>query len=314
MARSYREWTPEPELQAGEEAIGRQRSSLRPSSASYTIGRGQRNRNTVCNDSPGPANYASAPSLPTGAPAAFFGTAVQGGLHKPYQYPDVEDVSPDTADCVKKASVRPVFGREERGREYTDPEVIRNNPQVKYNREGPGPIYAPNYASSTCGQASGPGRRRRPSSAPSYSFTGRSAATATATTAPASEQNPDVAPDSYSCEVAFGVQRDSRRKTSRSASFGRSSRFGPSREAQGQATAECANVRSTLGGCQAGRPKQRRAPAATFGVATRSCSAKTRICAAAGDRPPSAGLGRPLRLPHPPTATHQERVRWDSRA
>lgn len=303
-----REFTPEPALSCGEPSLGQQRSSMRPSSARYSFGRGApRGDNSVCRESPGPAVYstAQAQAIAAAAPAAFFGTAPQIQSYRPYPYPNIDDCSPVKVDCVLPSSKRAVFGREERGAEVTDPDLVRRCPETKYGKDGPGFVYNPDYR-STCSGSSRSGRPR-PLSAPSYSMRGRAASSQQ------ERAQPSAAPNSYESEAALGVQRDSRRKTGRASSFGRAERFAPPREAEGQLTAECLSSRSSLGGYQVGRYRERRPPSATFGSSTREASSKSSLCRGAGDQPPAARLGPP-RLPHPTVAAHKELLRYSSMA
>jgi len=288
----------EPDFMLGEESLGPQRSSMRPSSARYSFGRGGRSGNSsVRGETPGPAAYRVAEAAASGVPTAFFGTGVQNEVAKPYQYPDVVE-GEVTTDFVQPAAPCAVFGTEERGTHVVDPELVRNCPECRLGQAGPGFVYTPNDRSAS--------RGRRPQSAPSYTIPKRG--TALHQKEQQARSPAEVGPNSYRSEGAIGVQRDSRRKTCRSSSFSRSDRFPQPREAQGNASAECAPRPSSLGSSEAGKHKQRRAPSAGFGTSTRECASRARLCRGAADRPPSARLGRP-NLPHPRLAPQREVIR-----
>lgn len=294
----------EPDLHRGEGALGHQRSSLRPTSASYSIGRSLRGCHAEKQEVPGPASYSKAPHLCVGVPAAIFGDAPKdGGIAKPSLYPDVHDLSVIDVASVLPTSVRPVIGREERGGRIINADLLRICPEARYGHDGPGPKYRPCYRSVSCGANSITGRRQRPSSAPTIPRCGR--------ITPKQDEHPDVGPSSYKSEESgFGQQLDSRRPTSRSSCFSRADRFLPQRKDQGKLAAECALAAPTVGSHEVGRNGMRRAPSATFGSSTRESSTRARLCAAAGDRPRSAAFSHPLRLPHPTVASHRELVRW----
>eukprot|EP00443_Scrippsiella_acuminata_P058059 CAMPEP_0115527734 /NCGR_PEP_ID=MMETSP0271-20121206/83006_1 /TAXON_ID=71861 /ORGANISM="Scrippsiella trochoidea, Strain CCMP3099" /LENGTH=284 /DNA_ID=CAMNT_0002959589 /DNA_START=22 /DNA_END=874 /DNA_ORIENTATION=+ len=217
---------PEPDFMLGEESLGPQRSSLRPSSARYSFGRGGRSgNNSVSQDTPGPAAYAVAEAAASGVPTAFFGTGVQIEAAKPYQYPGLVEGEVNM-DFVQSAAPCTVFGSEERGAQVVDPELVRNCPECRLGKSGPGFVYTPSDRSVS--------RGRRPSSAPSYSMPGRG--TALHQKELQSRSSAQAGPNSYRSEGALGVQHNSRRTTGRSSSFSRSERFPEPKGAQGQAT------------------------------------------------------------------------------
>lgn len=298
------EFTPEPDLILHDGALGHQRSSMRPSSARYSIGRSPIACQVEEKETPGPLSYSKAPHLCTGVPAAIFGDAQRDdGIARPYPYPDVDDLGIIDVSKVRPRPARAVIGQEERGGRIIDPELLRTCPEARYGHDGPGPKYEPNYRSASCGANSITGRRQRPSSAPIFTRSGRRA--------PKQDVHPDVGPDSYKTdESGFGQQRDSRRRTSRSSSFSRSDRFAPPRRAQGDLAAECALAASTVGRDEAGRASMRRPASATFGSSTRESSGRTMLCTTAGDRPRSAAFNHPPRLPHPTVAPQRDVVRW----
>lgn len=290
-----RHFAPDPEFVLGEESLGHQRSSMRPSSARYSFARSARSTPSVrqASEGPGPAAYVPPPST---ASAAFFGTGPQiTGPLRPTTCFDGAVGPADCAEAVQPKSARAVFGREERGGAIVDPEVVRMCPETQYLRESPGLVYNPDFRKLS-------GSRGRPQSAPSYSIRGRCSQTRSQELS-----TPEtVAPNSYRPRVAaIGVQYESKRRTGRCSSFGRASRFPSTREAEGQLSAECSAA--SLPGPNGRR--QHRAPSAHFGSASRECSARARPCRPQADRPPSANLGPP-RLPHPLVAPHREIVRW----
>lgn len=288
-----------PDLRVGEGALGRQRSSLRPTSASYSIARGARGCHAEEQEVPGPASYSKVPLFCTGVPSAVIGDAPKlGGIAKPYLYPDVDGLGVIDAASVLPAAGRPVIGREKRGGKITNPDLIRLCPEASYGHEGPGPKYKPKFRSASCGVNILTGRRQRPASAPSIPRSERRA--------PNLDEFPEVGPSSYKLEESgFGLQLDSRHPSSRSSSFGRSGRFAPQRLAQGELAAECAPAASTVGRDEPGRNRMRRPPSATFGFSTRGGAARALF-----DRPRTAAFGHPLRLPHPTVAPHKEVVMW----
>jgi len=309
-AAAAMDYDPGPDLDPGDAALGRQRSSMRPTSARYSIGRSPRGLHSSSRETPGPASYQRAPQLGHGVPAAVFGDTRQdeGSHFKPYAYPQVDDFNIVNVASVQPASTRTTIGQEKRGGKVVDPELIRQCPESKHGCEGPGPIYEPNYRSVSCGAT---GRGRRPSSAPAYSI-GRERKASTGSAPSDASGTSKVAPNAYETERAFGKQTDSRRRTSRSSSFSRSDRFAPPKRASGDLSAECSSAAPTLGRREVGRPAMRRPASATFGSASREASANRKMCVAPGDKTPSAGRQHPPRLPHPPLAPQRELLKWNS--
>eukprot|EP00931_Biecheleriopsis_adriatica_P051185 TRINITY_DN29665_c0_g1_i1.p1 TRINITY_DN29665_c0_g1~~TRINITY_DN29665_c0_g1_i1.p1 ORF type:complete len:305 (+),score=45.14 TRINITY_DN29665_c0_g1_i1:94-1008(+) len=287
----------------GEPSIGHQVNSLRPSSARYSFSREGRPSSARRHqqDVPGPGaynvvDYESALS----SASAFVGTSVarsstyappasdQGveSQGDPYLEPwDGYDSKYPTPPCA-------VFGTEPRNADVSDLELLRECPEMRYGRLGPGHVYDPDD------------RKARPKSAgPCYSVPrARSASKASLSAAPS------VAPNSYQRhdqETMGGVQRSSKRRTSRASSFGRASRFPAPKPAEGSVSAECSNVMAAFGSSEAGR-KQRRPPAATFGCAPRDGG---RAAGPAEGRPPSARLGPPC-MPHPSIAPRKEILKF----
>lgn len=298
------EFVADPDLHLHDGALGHQRSSIRPTSASFSIGRSPRACLLGEKELPGPACYSKAPHICTGVPAAIFGDAPKdNGIYRPYSYPDVDDLSVIDVSSVLPVSARAVIGREERGGRIIDPGLLRMCPEARYGHDGPGPKYEPNFRSVSSGVNSITGRRQRPSSAPIIPRSGRGA--------PKQDEHPEVAPNSYRTEDSgFGHQRVSHRRTSRSSSFSRSDRFAPPRRAQGELAAECTRAASTVGRDEAGRSNMRRPPSASFGSSTREGSASRRTCPAAGDKHRSGPCLHPPRLPHPVVAPQRDLVRW----
>jgi len=291
----------EPDLVLGEEALGPQRLSVRPSSAKYSFGRCARRASLVGSQAtPGPAAY-DAQASKESVPAAFFGYAAQHEFARPYPYPDLQEKAANL-DFVQPASQCAVFGREARDNEVVDLDIVRSNPESRYGRESPGLLYTPDHT-----KVSRPGGR--PTSAPAYTIPGRSSK---ARLREPSRTPETVAPNSYqAAECTLGAQllADSRKRSSRSCAFGRASRFPATREASGQLASECTRSASTLGSADCGRHRQRRAPAACFGSAPREGSARARLCRGPADRPPRARMLRP-NLPHPPLALLKEQIKY----
>jgi len=279
-------------------SMGHQRSSLRPSSAQYSVPKGRRPPldAKLCRDSPGPGvyDYASALSRAT----AVIGTGPQIEYLKAYPYPDMgreddpDQAHADAQDYKFPLSARPIFGYEERG-EVKNCETLRHNPEMTFGRDGPGPVYDPDD------------RLSRPHSAPSFTMRQR--------TRPESARGrtpPEVSPSTYQprgAERALGRQLDSRRKTARSSSFSRSDRFGVVKAAAGGVSEECAPMRSSFGSqCNA---RARSAPRIGFGSSTRDSSARS--LNSRGTGAPAGRMGPP-RLPHPALAPQKELVRFGS--
>lgn len=303
------DFDPGPVLEPGDAALGRQRSSMRPTSARYSMGRSPRGlQRSSSRETPGPAAYQRASQLGHGVPAAVFGDTRQdeGSNFKSYPYPEVDDFNIVNVASVLPTSSRTIIGQERRGGEFVDPELIRQCPESKHGREGPGPIYRPNYRSVSCGANQ---RGRRPSSAPAYSI-GRERKASTGSASFDASGKHNVAPNSYEAEKSFGVQSNSKRRTARSSSFSRADRFAPPKRAAGNLASECSSAAPTLGRREVGRPAIRRPPSATFGSASREASANRKMCVAPGDKYPSRQ--HPPRLPHPPVAPQRELLKWGS--
>lgn len=292
----------------GEPGIGRQRNSLRPSSARYSFSRGQGHNEAWKAETPGPADYeVSDYASALGQASAFIGTSAQIEFNKGYHTqttPDAPLADTSGAEELRYPSAPcAVFGSEVRDDQVlVDPELVRACPESRYGRTGPGFIYTPDD------------RRVRPSSAPSFSMLHAPRATQSA---PQRATPETVSPAQYKHEAAIGVQLDSRRKTARSSSFGRASRFPAPKPSGGDLTAECKPLDSCFGssrGCPSGKAGKasRRAPAATFGSATRSNSSRARLSTGPGDCPTANSRFGPPRMPHPTVAPQKEILRYNA--
>eukprot|EP00928_Gymnodinium_smaydae_P038155 TRINITY_DN26366_c0_g1_i1.p1 TRINITY_DN26366_c0_g1~~TRINITY_DN26366_c0_g1_i1.p1 ORF type:complete len:353 (+),score=50.48 TRINITY_DN26366_c0_g1_i1:60-1061(+) len=308
---------------------GDQRSSERPTSARYSFPRQARGlREDSVSDAPGPAYYEYRDGFHS--VSAIIGTARKESFVKecPYTENTIDQDEAENPQVIlavndlRFPSARgAVFGTEERfseGPTVFGADLIRASPDANYGKESPGLLYDPDY------------RRVRPSSAPAYSIGsarrdtsatvmahgGRHAASelgagpsrcSTARSASSSRCGYRSTASESMCrghEVAFGRQRDSRRRTSRASSFSRASRFPAPKEACGELTFEC---KRTVDPCK------RRAASATFGRATREGCARARVCAAPGDNQFGGRCGQPPRLPHPTVPPRSEVLRYAGR-
>jgi len=295
----------EPPLVMGEPGIGRQRNSLRPSSARYSFARGLGHNEAWKAETPGPADYdVSDYASALGQASAIVGTSARIDYNKGYQTetsPDAPLVDTTGAEELRyPAAPCATFGMEVRDDQVVvDPELIRACPESRFGRTGPGFIYTPDD------------RRVRPNSAFAYSMRHAQRATQSAP----KRSTPDtVSPAQYKHEAAIGVQLDSRRKTARSSSFGTASRFAAPKPSGGELTAECKPVESCFGGsrgCRSGKAL-RRAPAATFGSATRTSSSRARLSTGPGDCPTAKSRFGPPRMPHPTVAPQKEILRYNA--
>jgi len=283
-----------------DDSIGPQRNSLRPSSAGYSFPRSERTEvgGKVCKESPGPCLYEN--EVPTKhSQSAIFGTGVgRRDFPKPYQYQDIaEDYHFDSyADSRQKNSARACFGREGRGGEVRDFDLMKNCPEHRYGKSSPGFIYTPDD------------RKVRPQSAPAWTIPSRRPSSAGPSTCN-SRRPSSVGPGSYQATSgALGPQLNSRRKTARSSSFSRAERF-PVQKTHGDLADECRSVDSAFGGQCTSRRKT--ASKATFGRSTRECNHSNGMKPLAADRPPSARMGPP-RMPHPDVAPRKELIRFGS--
>lgn len=276
-------------------------SSLRPSSAKYSFARGnQRDRGdrdragaAKVQDTPGPASYNVRESGLSKA-AISIGNAPQIVANHEYQYNNdyaLEECNarvPDSNNFRYKSAACPIFGTEERCGEAKNAELIRDCPQSRFGQAGPGFMYTPDD------------RKVRPQSAPSYSMR---QPRRSQSKIPSTDSGAKVSPQSYNSEGAIGVQKDSRRKSRPSSSFGRASRFPMSKEAGGQQTAE--NKKSDAADVGL---RHKRAPAATFGSASREGS-RPRMVRGPQDQHPTTNMAPP-RMPHPTVAPQAERIRY----
>lgn len=277
-------------------------------------------------DTPGPALYDYKEALHVAS--NVFGTSRRDSGVKPYPYPDLglgdtelDEHAADVAELRFPSARRTVFGTEERfpatgGVAVRTPDLVRMCPDMLYARESPGPIYDPDD------------RPSRPSSAPAYSMgsSRRGAGPGPGIRATGDTEHYDTrncgsarsyrnsstargsAPSICQHEVAFGRQRDSRRRTGRASSFSRSSRFPEQKQGDGGLTEECKELESSFG-CRATVARRgRRASSATFGTSTREGATRVAVCRSAADRLPSAGMCPP-RMPHPKVAPRQELLR-----
>eukprot|EP00930_Biecheleria_cincta_P057726 TRINITY_DN43609_c0_g1_i1.p1 TRINITY_DN43609_c0_g1~~TRINITY_DN43609_c0_g1_i1.p1 ORF type:complete len:305 (+),score=25.63 TRINITY_DN43609_c0_g1_i1:32-946(+) len=290
---------------AAEPSIGHQVNSLRPTSAGYSFSRQRQNRSTASrqsSDHPGPGaydviDYTSA--LGSAQASAFSASACRGPENQRASAADDgrETFHPPPADSVDvryPAVPCTVFGTESRDAAVSDLELLRDCPEARYGREGPGLVYTPNDTKARP-RSAGP-RFSIPRARSSNGFTGGYASETSA--------RPTVAPNSYQRqdqEAMGGVQRSSRHKTSRASSFGTSSRFTPTKVAEGNVSAECAQTPSSFGNCEAGR-KGRRPSSATFGSASRDSGRPTG---------PAEGKPRaPPRMPHPNIDPRKEIIKF----
>lgn len=281
---------------AAEPSLGHQVNSLRPTSAGYSFSKQRHNRSTASrhsSDHPGPGAYdvIDYTSALGSAQASAFTAGERRGPEIQRESPDDvrESFHPppaDSADVRYPFAPCTVFGTESRNADVSDLDLLRDCPDARYGRESPGLIYTPNDTKARP-KSAGP-RFSIPKARSSNSFTGGPGGYASETSA-----RPTVAPNSYQRpdqESLGGVQRDSRRKTSRASSFGSSSRFAPTKVAEGNVAAECAQTPSSFGNCETGR-KGRRPSSATFGSSSRDSGRPTG---------PAEGKPRaPPRMPHP---------------
>jgi len=273
-------------------SIGQQHSSLRPTSAQYSIPRGPRLPES-CAETPGPTTYDVCSAVRSAAPV--IGKAPLDSYLKPYPYPDVQDDEdvgiPDSSKLRYPASARAVFGTEQRDAELTNANLLRVSPEAGLGQQSPGFVYTPSD------------RKTRPRSAPSYTMRARGHRSSQP------QEKPGSTPEKYQPQPSMGAQIQSKRRTARASSFGRASRFAESKPVGGELTAECKSVGSAFGGDNVG--KHRRPTSATFGEAKRDDNARMRPCHDSAGYP--GACRAPPRMPHPPVAPRKELIRYGSR-
>lgn len=311
MAQQFENWfEPQPSLILGEDALGRQRNSTRPTSAGFSFGRQERKtigKTAGLNNTPGPTDYDTCAAQVAGVPSAVFGSTPQINHNKPYQYPNLVE-QPISYEHVERARSKAIFGTATRNPDAIfDTDLMRACPEARFGKEGPGLVYNPNYKKVST-------KFKRPSSAPSYTMPCSKRAIA-AQDEDLTRTRPEVAPSSYKSQGSIGVhQTDSRRRNSRSCSFSRATRFPPLVPASADSPdgrrppAQC-GTNSTIGGAEIGKHKMRRPPCATFGSASREESFRTRAFRSAADKPISKSLGY-VSLPHPSVAPVRDRVKY----
>jgi len=296
---------PDHKVKTGDESLGPQVSSLRPSSARYSFARA-RNRaawRSSQENTPGPGtydinNYTAAQSCASKVCAATIGRPDSAKSARRMEAPKEENYHqegltyPTEAwECTTAATPRKymVFGTESRDAQVFDMDLLKECAHTRYGIVGPGLVYNPDD------------RRVRPSSA-RHSFP------RSRNSQVQSLSRDGVAPCAYQHDQdsIATKQANSKRRTAQAFSFGRASRFPATKRAEGARTAECVNGSSNFGCCEAGL-KQRRAPTATFGYASREEGPRLRPHDA--ERPASARLGR-LRVPHPELAPRQEILKF----
>lgn len=233
-----------------------------------------------------PATVGTAPTMvfPTGPRVADHGT----------KYPDSSvDLAFATVDSqkVKFPSARTMlFGTEARD-EIKNSEILKRHPQAGMLRESPGCIYDPD---DTCA---------RPMSAPLWTMRPK---TNMVTSRPQTSER--VGPNTYRTQEAIGNQPLSTKKTGRSSSFGRASRFPKARpDNDGGGEGYCPN--SAMGRQVDGRFKSQ--PRCGFGTGTRDNRSRTAYLQTAKDQGPKGKMA-PARCEHPKIARQQEIIRYGS--
>lgn len=282
----------------GDQSIGQQVNSLRPSSARYSFARARNRSLWAQENTPGPGAY----DLKDYAAALTCASKSMGSRPQSAKTPrrtprDERDeyrqeglsYPTEAWECTTAATPRKymVFGTESREAQVFDMDLMKECAHVRYGHAGPGLIYDPDD------------RRVRPSSAQhTFPRSNKSFSEAHSVT-------DRVAPSTYQRDQdsIATKQANSKRRTSQAFSFSRASRFPASKRAEGVRTAE-RHYSAGFGSCDAG---QRRAPTATFGYAPRDAGPRFRQSDA--ERPASARLGR-IRVPHPELPPRQEILKF----
>lgn len=289
--------------------IGEQPSSMRPSSARYSFGTSTRADRTrvaiphtrgnakkddvdrIGRTSPG-AIY-DIPEMLGRAPTNVFGTQPRETTAR-YQYPDSStDLSYGVVDSQKvkfRSARRAVMGTEPRD-EIRNAEILARDPDAGKLKESPGAIYEPDDT------------KARPNSAPLWTMRPKTpineGRTATGTR---------VGPNSYRTQEAIGPQVSSKKKTARSSSFGRASRFPTTKKQTGGA--DDGDAISSMGRQVNGRYKSH--PSCSFGSSTREHTARTAFLQVAKDMGPRGKMAPP-RVEHPNIAPQREFIDFGSK-